>query len=400
MRKKLLGRVSITSIILTAFLILNFTPFIEPLTEVMAETASAVTIGEINYNELTIQIYNNNNPVVYYSVNGTAWTEVDSAYSSSTKSYTMDISWISNKTDTTIYFMGNIVTDIVDVTVPKLGTEFNVTYSNLDEDFIFDNTEDADSFEWRKASDYNWNSVSLDFESASYKAFLALLDKFRVKGAKIIIRLPQVVGSQDDAGRRPSKEITITITTRAEAPSIKVNSSKLTVNTSASLEYYDSTFKAWMDCTNTMYLSEIAPKVLYESGSRNVILMIRKSATATTPYSETAYVMINGQTAAPQIGDNSKDVTYYYVNSKLTVVFNKAAVDNIYEYSIIRDSDEFDYNTAKWITVNNKNVISLSSSIAPEGCTIYVRKKGIDADSTRKINLLLPSAVSSFTVSY
>lgn len=367
---------------------------------VHAQGASAVSIGTIDYEELTIQIYNNGNPIVFFSTDGSNWTEVEGAYDEVTKSYSMDISWISEKTDVTLYFKGNEVTKVVNVTIPKQDTDVSITYDRTEGAFNFEAGDDVDTFEWRKASNYNWRKVSMDYESASYRAFLDTIETFRVKGAKIILRIPQAKGSQSNAGRRPSKEFTISIIARAQAPTIKVNSSKLTLNTTSSMEYYDMISGTWMECTSTMSLEDIAPEVLYEYGGRNVALMIRKMATASAPNSETAYVTIKGQAAPPTIGDMSKDISYYYMNSKLAITFNNASKENAYEYAIVKPGASFNISSARWVTVTDSKLIYISNTSAPDGSTIYVRKKGVDANSAKKTELVLASEVNSIEVSY
>ncbi|HWT75891.1 MAG TPA: hypothetical protein VN258_14400 [Mobilitalea sp.] len=371
-----------------------------PLHRAEAETAAAVAIGEINYEELTMQIYNNNNSVVYYSVDESNWFEVEGAYNSSTKAYTMDISWVSASADTTLYFKGDVVTSITSVVLPMQDTSLKVTYNKVDGSFTFTNADASAVFVWRKITDYSWNTVSLDETSASYKSFLNVMELLRTKGAKIIIRIPQIAGTASNVGSRPSKEVTVTITARAEQPSIRVNSSKLTINTSSAMEYYDSTTASWIDCTKSMLLSEIAPKALYANGAIDATLMIRTAATTKATYSKTAYIKIKGQRSAPEIGDNSKDVTYYYMNKKLVMLFNKASATNVYEYTIVKSGASFNLSSARWTSVSSTKLLTLSNGAAPDGCTVYVRKKGTDANSSKNVELVLSSAISNFAVDY
>lgn len=396
MKKRLLGWIYYLPLLLLPVLVVGFSP----IKTAKAETASVVTIGSIDYDELTMQVYNNNNSLVYYSVDGNNWTELEGAYDSNTKSYTMDISWITSKSDFTLYFKGNIVTNLVYVILPMQDTVFSVIYDKAECDFTFTTSDDADYFEWRKASDYSWHRVSLNDESASYQSFLNIMEAFMCKGAKLIFRTPQVAGSADNSGSRPSKEVAVTIVARPDAPTINVDPSKLTINTSSSMEYYDAGSGSWIECESTMTLDEISPNVLSENGSHDVTLKVRKAATTSMPYSRTAYVKIKGQAAAPQIGDITKDVTYYFVNSKLVMSFNNASDTNIYEYSIVRYDDTFDVTSARWTQVNSSKLITLSSSSAPYGCTVYVRKKGTAANAGKNIELVLSSAVSSFSVIY
>ncbi len=393
MKNKLKRKIYFIPVILLLLFLVSYPPD----NTAKADTISAVSVGVIDYEELTIQIFNNHNPIVYYSDDDTKWTEVEGAYDASSGAYTMDISWVSGTSDNTLYFKGDVNTRITSVTIPMQNNDFQVLYDKAEECFTFTGADDSDTFEWRKSTDYNWTEVSIDDTTASYRTFLAAIDTFRVKGAKIIFRLPEVNGSAVNSGSRPSKEVTITIPYRASAPNVSVNSSKLTLNTTTSMEYYDPTTDTWIECSKTMPLEEIAPQALYENGAQDVSLMIRTAATEKAPYSKTAYLKIKGQTGAPVIGGNTADVSYYFVNSKLVLVFNKASVTDVYEYSIVKPENDFDFSSARWTSVNSAKPLTLSSFTAPSGCTVYVRKKGTDANTTKNISLVLSSAVSSFT---
>lgn len=366
-----------------------------------AEGASAVSFGAINYEALTMQVYNNNNTVVYYSTDNSTWSEIENGYDSTSKSYIMDISWVSASADTTLYFKGDSVKTVKTVTLPAANSSISVEYDKVEGEFTFSSVDEANYFEWRKTSDYEWNTVSLTESSASYKGFMATTENMRTKGARIIIRTPQEIGAgAGSPGMRPSSEITITIPARAAAPSVKVNVAKLTLSTSTSLEYYDAATNLWVECDSSMSIEDIAPKVLYVNGGTSVSLLIRKAATNSAPYSKIQKLIIPGQAAAPAIGGSSSDVTYYYVNSKLVMQFNNASATNPYEYTIVKEGSTFSVTGTSWKTVSSSTLMTLSGSLAPQGCTVYVRKKGTEENTAKNIALVLPSAVNSFSVSY
>lgn len=373
--------------------------FFLPVISVKGETAAAVSIGIINYEFMTLQVYNNNNSIVYYSTDNNIWTEVDGAYSSITKSYTMDISWISPDKEVTLYFKGNSVKTVKSITLPMQNSSFSVDYDKVEGTFTFNDAEEADSFEWRKNTDYYWRSVNLDEGSSSYNSFLRTIEKLKATGATIIIRLPQVIGTgADNVGMRASVEKSVTITARPAAPVVKINAAKLTLNTTTAMEYYDPYSDLWIECTSNMSLYDIAPQVLNENGATAATVKIRKAATTSTPYSKIATLFIPAQKAAPKIGDSSSDVTYYFMNSKLILQFNKASSTEVYEYYIVRDGNDFDAATASWKSVKTTDIITISNSAAPDGSTVYVRKKGIDSDSGSTV--VLASDINSFDVEY
>lgn len=368
---------------------------------VSAADTSAITFGTIDYDQLTLQVYNNGNSIVYYSTDNSTWTELEGSYSSTSKSYTMDISWIPGTSETTLYMKGDTVKTVKSITLPTQNTDIMVTYDKVEGEFTFENVEESETFQWRKTIDYTWTTVSLEETSSSYIVFLQEMEYLRVKGAKIIIRIPQVIGSgAADVGMRPSKEVTISIIARGTAPTVKVDSSKLTLNTTTALEYYDTSASDWMECTKSMTMEEIAPKALYMNGGNSITLKIRKMATTSAPYSKSLTLTIPGQAAAPTIGGSSSDVTYYYMNSKLMLQFNKASTNNLYEYAVVKSSETYEVTTAKWKTVKASTLMTIASSTAPSGCTIYVRKKGTDAIETKNVDLVLASEVSSFAVNY
>jgi hypothetical protein len=316
-----------------------------------AGEVSIVSAGKIDYEGLTMQIFSNNNSIVYYSLDQESWYTVEGLYDSYLKAYTMDISWISLTKDVTLYLKGNTVGTVEEVTLPMQNKNFKIDYDKAEGLFEFTDTEDADSFQWRKASDYHWTTVELEEDSASYQKFMNSMENFKTMGAKLIFRLPQTAGyGSDNEGCRPSREVTVAIPKRSGAPSVKVNPSKLNLNTTEAMEYYEKKSGLWVDCEKSMLLEDIAPEVLYSNGSKSVTLMIRTAQTSLNTYSKTAYVTIPGQAAAPAIGDSSKDVTYYYQNSKLMLQFGKASNTNLFEYTIVKPDYEFDAAKANWTT--------------------------------------------------
>ena len=372
-----------------------------PANKVLAAGASAVSFGTINYEALTLQVYNNNNNVVYYSTDNSNWSEIEGGYNSTTKAYTFDISWVLASADVTLYFKGDIVKTVKTLTLPMQNASIYVEYDKVEGEFAFSDVDDADYFEWRKAADYYWNTVSLKESSASYQSFLTTMENLRTKGAKIIIRTPQVIGTgAGNVGMRPSAEITITIPARTAAPAVKVRASKLTLTTTTALEYYDAASDLWVECDSDMAIEDIAPKALYQNGGKSVTLMLRKAATVSAPHSKIQKLIIPAQTGAPTLGGTSSEVTYYYVNDKLVMQFNQASATNVYEYVVVTGGNELNLARVTWKPVTNSSLMTLSKSLVPSGSTIYVRRKGIDENIAKNVNLVLPSAYNSFLVTY
>lgn len=391
--------------VLRVFLMLALFLCVSSVTRAYAADAAAISIGTIDYETLTMKVNRNKNKVVYYSTDKKTWYEVEGEVNAD-DAYIMDISWVPSTANSTLYFKGDIVKKYVSITLPKMNTSVKATFDKAEGTLNFTNADEAEAFEWRKSSDYEWRTVDMDDDKTpsgvtKYSDFLKEIDTFRTKGAKIIVRLPQQVGNGvNNTGARCSKEITVSITARAAAPNISVNVKKLTLNTTDKMEYYNTSTGKWVDCTKAMKVEKIAPKALYENGAKGVTVAIRVAATDTKPHSLTANIEIPAQSAAPSIGDNNDDVLYYYQNGRLVLQFNKASAATAYEYAIVKSGVKYNSATATWKTVKSTKPIKLTASSAPEGATIHFRVQGTTANTAKNISLVLPSASVALNVSY
>lgn len=362
-----------------------------------ASSAGQVEVSVVNYDALEMTVKPNGNAVVYFSTNKSTWNELE-YYTTSSGNIQADISWISANSETTLYLKGNINTKITEVTIPKQNTTLKVTFDKVDGLITLMNTEEAESFQWRKSTDYSWHTVSLDEGSSSFQGFLKEIEQFRVKGAKLIIRTAQIPGtSADDPGVRPSKEITVSITKRGNAPSVTVNIKTLKLNTTEKMEYSLDGGKNWKDCRKTMTLESLLPDTLYQGGkSEDGSVMFRKTATTSAPYSKTFTLNVPAQKAAP-----GSTIKYYTQDGKyLYLQFSDASASLMYEYTIIKPGKEFDPATASWKTVKKDTLIKIGKNTAPENSKVYFRYKGVAASVSKGISLQLPSAYASFTVTY
>lgn len=362
-------------------------------------TATAVSIGAIDYEMMNMYVDRNSNTIVYYSTDKTVWNELEAEINTSDE-YIMDISWVSSTAATTLYFKGDVITTVVSVTLPKQNTSIKVTFNKVEGDLTFENIEDATYFQWRNETDYTWNTVSLEEDSASYVAFLNKINEYRNNATKIVVRTSSVYGTGTAVGARASKEITVSITARGSFPIAKVNIKQMTVNTSTAMEYYDETTKSWVECTKNMPISELAEDSLYSATATSTTVSIRYYATSSKPYSKTATLVIPVQRVAPTVGDSKMDVTYYYSDSKLILQFPTATNANIYEYTIVEAGSTFDETKANWKTVKKTTAIKLNTAKVPAGSVIYVRKAGTAENISKNISLVLPSACNTISVTY
>lgn len=358
-----------------------------------ADEAGQVEVVGINYNDLTMTLSPAGNTLIYYSKNKNDWNELE-YYTTEAGNRVMDISWMSESSDTKIYFKGDKNTKPVDVTIPKRGS-LKVKFNKADGTLSFDDYEDAKTFQWRKATDYNWSEVSIEESAADHQEFLRQLENLRIKGAKIIIRTPAVNGtSADDTGARPSKEVNVSVPKRNNAPSITLNMGKLTANTTDKYEYKSDKKQTWESCDKNMAIKTLLPHVfLGDPEYGNGTLMIRKAATDTAGYSKTIIIPVAAQRPAP---DKAKFV-HYQEDSRFVFYFEDASKTNPYEYMIVKPDKEFAEN-GTWKTVTSGKLIKLSKSTAPDGSTIYFRYKGIAANKSKGIDAVLPSPYDSIVV--
>ena len=371
-----------------------------------AGSPKPVAIGEIDYEELTMKVYRSDNEIVYFSTNNRkTWLEADGEIKTDSKGeyLEMDISWMDAKSDVKIYFKGNKDETAVSVIIPKANKEFKVKYDKVAVDFDFDGYGESTQFMWRKVSDYNWTTVSFDKSSASYKSFLKTVNNLRFKGVKLVLCCVQEKGTDDEnPGVRPSNEVKVSITKQTEAPLIKVDVKKGTVNTKDSYEFYNYKTGRWISCTKNMDILEIAPEV-YAKGSgkgTDAKIKFRVAATDKKAASKTTLVVIPGQGTAPKIGD-SGDVDPEFAKKKLKVTFIGASKDTPIEYCIVKKGYSFNADSAAWKSVSTANkAVYFTESALPSGCKLYFRFKGANASAASGTEMRLPSVTSTYEVTW
>lgn len=371
---------------------------------VRAQAADAVSVRDIDYEKLTMKIYKNGNSIVYFSTSAQTslsdWDEVVGVEAVSEGYILVDISWASAAAETSFYLRGDVVSTAVKVTLPKQTTAFKVKFDKASSTFMFSGKEDQPYFFYRKCSDYNWKKVMFDESDPSYAEFKEQVEQLRFKGSKLILKLGQNVGctaeNPDDFGDRPSKEVAVTISKYASAPSMKVNITKLTLNTKATMEFSDD-LTEWKPCTKNMNLEDITTDVFCAGATAGTAATIyfRVAQSDTKPASQIAAITIPGQRKAPTVGTtDSMDVRYSYSGKYLVLNFLSATAVKPFEYCIDKTGD-FNEHTAKWKTVKSNKDIKISQK-SVEDAEVYVRLKGTNSNVSKKIDLELPSDYTSF----
>lgn len=391
-------------ILFTIILFIKIQGFTPSFADDPVDSASEVTVGDVDYDQLTMKVYKNGNTIVYFSADSRkTWNEVEGESGTDTVAgdyVIMDISLINPKSDATVYFKGNKAVTAVDVVFPKASSTFKVKLDKATLALEFEGTDSATDFLWRKSTDYNWQKVSLTKSSDSYQSFVKEIENLRFKGCKLVFVCDQIIGTDTkNMGHRMSNESTVSIPKMANAPSVKVNVKKMNLNTKTTMEYFDNSKKLWVPCGKNMTITEIAPAALYSTKEgEKVTIKIRNAATDKKGYSKTAIVSIPGQTKAPEFGDGGH-VKTAFADGKLLLTFLKASKNDPIDYCIIAAGTTFDESNAKWKTIKNPNkIVKLNEKSAPEGSKIYIRFSGVAENANKNIALKLPSYYDFYTV--
>lgn len=378
-----------------------------------AADAGEVYVRNVDYEKLTMQVYPNGNGNVYFASvipkELSDWDEL-SKTNEPGEYFLADISWAAAGSEVSFYLRGDKNTTAVKVTLAKQPAAFKVKFDKVNGDFTFTGQEEQDYFFYRKNTDYNWIKVWFEGKTGSdgisYAEFIDNVEALRFKGSKLVFKLGQKVGytetNSEDEGIRPSKDVAVSVTKYASAPSIKLNVTKMTFNTKTTIEWTDDIAKnVWTACEKNMELEDITESVFYTAGASKTpdtaIVYFRTAKTEKKPSSQISIVSIPPQKAPPVIGtESTADVVYAYDEKYLILTFNKATKDTPYEYCIVKKEDEFDVHKAKWKTAKSTKQVKLSRKTV-EGNDIYFRVKGIAANATKGIEFQLPSAYVSYT---
>lgn len=384
------------------------------------ESGKSVSIESVDYglNKLNLTVNTDDavDDVVFYSTNKKTWYGIGDAVDGKCE---FNISWAADTKNYTIYFKGidaESEDEYTSITLPKKQTDLKVKFdktSSADAPMLTvvnapaaaknaDGSENA-VLEWRKKGTYAWN----DLKTEAGKCSLADLEYLRVKGGKIIVRAKAVNGTAENAGTRYSKEVTVNIPKRGNAPSVKINVSKMRVNTTTAMEYLDG--DKWVACTRNMGIWEIpaVKNTVQANGAAagsDVTVKFRKAAKRNEGYSKTQELVFPGQRIAPIVNTTAgneveyseevkvvkkKEVTRRYLN------FNQAGKTKRYQYAVVPAGTTFQESTAKWKTVSKAKKVTLSTQAVP-GAAIYVRILGTNAKAS--VPAQLSSACAAFPI--
>ncbi len=386
-----------------------------PATSSALTEPAPVTVLDTNYDTKQIRLQLNGNGMAFYSTDKTNWHFAGDK-SDINDCVLMDIGWMNENQDYTLYFKGDSSMSesyYTTMTIPKkvLGVRaaFDRT-STGDAPKVTLTGTSASQLQWRKKDCYVWNTVS----AGSAGEFISTtFEDMRTKGGRIIVRTAPTNGSgASNSGIRPSNEYSLVVPKRSAAPSVRINPVTMTVNTSAAMEYYDTVAKKWTDCTKSMSVWDFPAvnstvKATVSMSGSDVSVEIRKKATSTNGYSKPTTLVFAGQRSAPSIGQlETNNVRYSseiktvggVKNTYHTLRFKDASAENVYQYILISKSASINENRAAWITVNKPTTITLTGKKAVSGSKVYVRLKGATANAKKQTNAILPSVSNSFDI--
>lgn len=351
-----------------------------------AETGLAVK--EVNYYDSTVTIQTLNKDTVIYFADSTKKWKAIPGNPDSNGYITMDISWVSDTKNNTLYFKGNISTNTIKITIPKKETRFKASFNKLKGTVVFSNAG-VRTIEWRKKGSSTWHTVNT--------ATLATeLSYYFTNGAQICFRLAPVNGTGiTSSGLRASNEVTVTIPKKTAAPAITVDGSRFRIQVKKGMAYRklnaDGTFTDWINISANTYLmlQDIAPEVLHTTLAginKSATFQFRYNASSSRQVSNISTVTIPVQKAAPDIGENGIALNYTS-SSSLSLTIKAASSSKPFEYTILPKGTELNYQTADWKEISSNSAVSINSKTAPAGSRIYVRLKSVQASDTTEFAL-------------
>ena len=151
-------------------------------------TEKPVKVEAIDYENLWLTVNGEDNTAVYFSDKSKkTWWE---AQKQSDGKYIIDISWIKSTTSGEINVKGDKNEEIVTVTIPAKESKYKVKFDKVSGTLTFTGLPSGvDKFQWRKTTSYEWSEVSVEEAKTKGSAFCQELEKFRVSGASIYVRI-------------------------------------------------------------------------------------------------------------------------------------------------------------------------------------------------------------------
>jgi|GEM_PF-1124973 len=355
---------------------------------VRSEAAQSLSVRGIDYDKstITVQMSSDDNVLLISDSRRRKWEAIP-AEKSYDNTIEMDISWIGMTKDYTLSLKGDISSEPISVIIPKQSAGLRASYNTSTGRVNF--TGETGAVEWRKKESIEWNDIPGDEE------FKAQLDSMCGYGAIVVFRTKGVNGtSASNPGKRPGKEVYVSVPKKIAAPNIKIDDSSLTVAVSNDMQYRMADEKgnpisqAWTDINReeNMPLAQLATLSMLNAQGTNeteaTFIQFRTKATASKQMSNVTTIEIPAQTGLTE--SQKRNISIAYTSSttfEIRVPF--AGVQTPYEYCIISTDDLEDGITIdstediKWTVINSTTPVPISrdNNKVYDGSEVYVRRK-------------------------
>jgi len=340
-----------------------------------------IAVKEINYlnSTITLQV-NSGDTMVYFSDSLKQIWEIVPGKINNNNTIVMDISWVSLSSNYVMTFKGNYSTGITTVVLPKPANNLKASFNIIKNTVSFSNAG-VRPIEWRKRDSMVWNTVNMNTLSTE-------LGYLYTNGATICFRLAPINGTSNiDVGCRASTEVSVIIPKKTAAPSIAINGSKFLITAKKGItyrtKYDDESVTAWetFDSTSNHLLTDIAPNAMYSNNTtaqKEVTLQFRSKATSSAQVSNISTIIVPIQEGPPEKDKCGVNISYTS-STTISLQIEAASSTTPFEYTIVKQDGELNYQTASWTAITSNTAISIKKSVAPQGSHIYIRKKSIDA---------------------
>lgn len=355
-----------------------------------AKAAATVSVKEIDYEKstITVELGTGDSELQISDSKQKTWESVTVEPVSGV--VTLDISWVPTTKDYVLSLRGDKNKEAVTVKIPKQEKTLKVSYTPSNDSQPINITGDnGRTVQWKKKNSTKWKTYS---EAKFKKTLTSLVNK----GGVIMFRTAPEKGDDDDPGKRPGKEVSVTIKGKGAAPKIAIDDEKLTFTLAKGLEYRfcDEDGKVLEDeewkpipSYGDVPIEEIAPEVLSDgtNDGETVCIQFRMPAQAKKQVSNTTTGIVPGQKALKASEFDSVKEIEYLDSESFKMEFTEASYSNPYEYCIINAKDLREgvtiesYQEIHWVTVSEKKpfVVYKDKNKATEGSLIYIRKKAV-----------------------
>ena len=338
---------------------------------VQADTSSSVVVTPDYIQETATVTAGTGSSIKFYmsTDNQKTWDLIDS-------SGVVDISSIMATKEVTVWFKGNKDTNPAKLTIPAESSALKVIYKVTNGVGTIEYTSST-PVEYRKGANGPWKLANSGMSTAIYE----------LRGTKLSFRTVATTLA------RAGKVVTVKISKRPAAPSVKVDGGKLNITglKSGETQYRVGDSATWVtfnpssSTTKTLDLSVLlAPTAAANTALPAAIIEFRSMGNDKKVYSSVKVVNIALQLAVPDT------ITLIGTTIKTTDTDTKRS----YEYTVVSNGSTLNLNTAKWTSFTSRNTVIAKN--AKIGDTVFVRLKTTTNTTTK--NTILASTYKSFPV--